>query len=379
MGKNFMEMTFKKQSMLGVGLVEVMVALALGLFLLGGLSQVYLANKRSYDTAESLSRMQENLRFAAEMVAEDIRMAGFMPCRRTDKMVNVLNGGTSTWWSDFFNRGISGYDGDHTDDDTGADDHGDAGIPSGTFDNHVDDTDIVTILRGGESSYSVVKHTPTAASLELNSLHDLVDGDIVLVCDLTNSAILQLTNASSTNVNIVHNSGVSNPAPGNATKGLGWPIPDPVTTNGTAYPFGPDSHLVRFTPKAYFIGTNPRGGRSLYRASFNYSGGTASMTTDELVEGIENMQILYGVDSSDNGYPNKYVRADQVLDISGVAWQDVVSVRIGLLAQTPVGIAINNDEDTYTLAGTSVDPEAEDRRQRYQYNTTIKIRNRGAM
>jgi len=378
MGKKFMEMTFKKRSMLGVGLVEVMVALALGLFLLGGLSQIYLANKRSYDTAESLSRMQENLRFAAEMVAEDIRMAGFMPCRKTDKMANVLNSGTSTWWTDFFGGGVSGYDGDHTDDDTGADDHGDVGIPSGTtFVDHVSGTDIVTTLRGGESSYSVVSHVPSSAQFKLDSLHDLVDGDIILVCDLTNSAILQLTNANSSNVTLVHNTGVSNPAPGNATKGLGWPIPDPVTTNGTPYAFGPDSHLVKFTPKAYFIGTNGSGGRSLYRASLDNTGGTASMDKDELVEGIENMQILYGVDSSGNGYPNTYVRADQVMDVA--TWQDVVSVRIGLLAQTPVGIAINNDADTYTLAGTSVGPEAADRRQRYQYNTTIKIRNRGAM
>ncbi|MCP4089323.1 MAG: prepilin-type cleavage/methylation domain-containing protein, partial [Gammaproteobacteria bacterium] len=98
----------------------------------------------------------------------------------------------------------------------------------------------------------------------------------------------------------------------------------------------------------------------------------------EVAEGIENMQLLFGVDTSGDNNANKYVRADEVLD-TGVTWNDVVSVRLGLLAQTPSGIAINNDTDTYKLAGTDVSPDAADRKQRYQYNTTIKIRNRGEM
>jgi type IV pilus assembly protein PilW len=366
-----------KHSMSGVSLVEIMVALTIGIFLLGGLGQIYLSNKQSYETAEGLSRMQENLRFAAEAVAQDIRMAGFMPCRQTDKVANTLNN-PDTWWTDFFNYGIGGYDGDHIDDDTGSDDHGSAGIPAG-FSSHVASTDIVTILRGGESSYTVVDHVPTSAQFKINTLHDLDKGDIVMVCDLTNAAILQITNSNSTNVTIVHNTGTG--SPGNRTKGLGYPVPDPVTTIGTAYTFGPDSHLVKFSPRAYFIGTNGSGGRSLYRARYttDSSSITASITTDELVEGIENMQILYGVDANGDDYADRYVRADEVLDISGVTWMDVVTVRIGFLAQTPKEIALDDDSDTYSLAGTSVSPDVSDRKQRYQYNTTIKIRNRGAM
>jgi type IV pilus assembly protein PilW len=371
-----MQILNSKRRMLGLGLVEVLVGMALGLFLMAGLGQVYLANKQSYNTAEGLSRMQESLRFAAEMIAQDVRMAGFMPCRETDNIANVLNSGTTTWWADFFNRGISGYDGDHTDDDTGADDHGRAGIPiDGTFDDHVAGTDIVTILRGGESSYNIVTHNAPSATFDLDRLHDLVDGDIVMVCDLTHSAVLQLSQAQPTNVNLVHNTGTA--TPGNCTKSLGHPVVcSPI---GNAYTFGPDSHLVRFSPRAYFIGTNNSNGRSLYRATLAVDGSAvASMEVNELVEGIENMQILYGIDTTDSGYADRYVRADEVLDTTAT-WKEVVSVRIGLLAQTPREIAINNDSDSYTLAGTSVNPDVTDRKQRYQYNTTIKIRNRGAL
>ncbi|MCP4128533.1 MAG: hypothetical protein GY753_15940, partial [Gammaproteobacteria bacterium] len=315
-------MPLLKRCMRGVGLVEIMVAMAIGLFLTGGLIQVYLANKRSYDTAEGLSRMQENLRFAAEIVAKDIRMAGFMPCRQTDKVANVVNRSTDTdWYLDFFNLAVGGYDGDHTDDDTGATDHGKAGIPSATgspYTNHVTDTDIVVTLRGGEDSYSVVHHKASDAEFKLNTTHNLYDGDIVMVCDLTNAAILQISTADSSSVTIDYEIGGS---PGNSTVALGSPV-------GTAYEYGPDSHLVTFSPRAYFIGTNSRGGRSLYRATLEYSSlGVPAMGADEVAEGIENMQLLFGVDTSGDNNANKYVRADEVLD-TGVTWNDVVSVRL---------------------------------------------------
>lgn len=363
-----------------------MVALTIGLFLLGGLTQVYLSNKQSYNTGESLSRMQENLRFAAEAIAQDVRMAGFMPCRQTDKVANVVVDSSSTWWLDFYNMGISGYDGDNTDDDTGLDDHGNVGIPdeftSPDPGAYVADTDIVIMLRGGESSYSVVKHNPSAASFQINRISDLDKGDIVMICDLTNSAITQLTQAHPVNVTIVHSlASGGNPSPGNCTKGLGFPAPDPCDGAdkdplGKPHTFGPDSHVVKFSPRAYYIGTNASGGRSLYKAILNNNAGDISMGVSEVVEGIENMQILYGVDTTDSGYANKFVRADEVMDVA--TWKDVVSVRIGFIAQTPREIALENDTDEYTIAGTTVDPDDEDRKQRYQYNTTIKIRNRGA-
>ncbi len=371
-----MKLPLLKRCIRGVGLVELMVAMAIGLFLIGGLIQVYLANKQTYETTEGLSRMQENLRFAAEKVAEDIRMAGFMPCRQTDKIANVLNTPT-VWWEDFFNQGVNGFDGDHTDDVTGVNDHGAVGITAigAPFTNHVAGTDIVVTLRGGENSYSVVSHTPTAASIKLNKFPtNLDDGDIVLICDLNNASVMQLSTASSTNVNIVHNTGTG--SPGNCTKGLGFPRT--CTTNGTAYTYGPDSHLVKFEPLAYYIGTNNSGGRSLYRVRHINTATTVSMISQELVEGIENMQLLYGVDDDDDDTADKYVRADEVLNTSAT-WNDVVSVRLGLLAQTPKEIALNNDTGTYKLVGTNVSPDTADRKQRYQYNTTIKIRNRGEL
>lgn len=61
----------------GFTLVELMIALALGIFLIGGVVLMFSANKAASLDAEQLSRMQENIRFASGLMIRDIRNAGF--------------------------------------------------------------------------------------------------------------------------------------------------------------------------------------------------------------------------------------------------------------------------------------------------------------
>jgi type IV pilus assembly protein PilW len=61
----------------GLTLVEMMVAMAIGVFLTWGAIQMYASSKRNYTISESMSRLQENGRFALETMEPDIRMAGY--------------------------------------------------------------------------------------------------------------------------------------------------------------------------------------------------------------------------------------------------------------------------------------------------------------
>ena len=61
----------------GFSLVELMVAMALSIFLIGGVTLTYLSGRATSVETEELSRMQENLRFAADFLVRDIRNAGF--------------------------------------------------------------------------------------------------------------------------------------------------------------------------------------------------------------------------------------------------------------------------------------------------------------
>jgi type IV pilus assembly protein PilW len=58
-------------------LIELMVALAIGMFLMIGAITVFMQSRTTFRVTESLARMQENGRFALEALEPDIRMAHY--------------------------------------------------------------------------------------------------------------------------------------------------------------------------------------------------------------------------------------------------------------------------------------------------------------
>jgi type IV pilus assembly protein PilW len=118
----------------------------------------------------------------------------------------------------------------------------------------------------------------------------------------------------------------------------------------------------------YYIANNDNTEPSLYRESLVTQAGNATSAAEELVEGVEDMQILYGEDTSqvslatcpDDGCSvDTYVAANAVTN-----WNRVVSVRVTLTMRTP--------EDNLA---TEVDA-AGDRRIRKTFTMTIAVRNR---
>lgn len=63
--------------MRGFTLIELMVAMVLSLFLIGGVVLMYASSKAAYLDSNQLSRLQENIRFASDYMVRDIRNAGF--------------------------------------------------------------------------------------------------------------------------------------------------------------------------------------------------------------------------------------------------------------------------------------------------------------
>jgi len=337
----------------GFSLVELMIAMLLGLFLIGGVISVFLSNKQVYRQNENLARMQENARYAFEVVGRDIREAAGIPCGSNMPTGNVLNNSATNWWTNWGN-GIQGYEGTQT-------------LPAkatgtGTA-QRVNGTDAVVIYSATEDSGVVVTdHDPTAAQFKVNTTaHGFADGDIVLVCDYKQAAIFQITSASSSNVTIVHNTG-NTVAPGNCSKGLGFPTV--CTTNGTPYTFESGGFLTKLSANAWYIGVNGRGGRSLYRVRIDNkntngtcgTGGskpTSCTTTEEMAEGITDMQIQYLAKDASGNLPTSYVDADSVTD-----WTRVVATRLVFTLQSLESVGTNTAPLTRT------------------WNTVITLRNR---
>src|SRR5512138_738826 len=61
----------------GMTLIELMVALAIGAFLMIGAITVFMQSRTTFRLNDSISRLQENARFALEALEPDIRMAHY--------------------------------------------------------------------------------------------------------------------------------------------------------------------------------------------------------------------------------------------------------------------------------------------------------------
>ena len=93
---------------------------------------------------------------------------------------------------------------------------------------------------------------------------------------------------------------------------------------------------------------------------------------DELVEGIENMQILMGEDTDGDGTANRYVSPPEPGDLH---MHPVVSVRISLLAVSPYN-NVTTEPAPYFFNGDLVTPNDNDRYLRKVFTTTITLRNK---
>ena len=361
-------LAIKKQ--FGFTVVELMVALVLGLILLGGVLQIYLSTKRTHDITEGLSRLQESTRFSFDMMARDIRMAGYIPCGQPQTTASVVNNAATFWWSDIFARPIQGFEGG-------------ASLPSGvTLNGHVDESDVLLILRGGSKVAAVEFYNSAANQFVMQ--RDLgpawvEEGSLMIACDPRHAAFFQAgdyTDGTPSNLEV----SVSGNSPGNCTTNLGETIPPACA--GPNHSFGNDTQLVDYKAVIYYVASSPSGDdNSLYREYLLVDGSNNIDTrAEELLEGVDNMQLLYGVDPNNDDIADQYVQADAVAD-----WSQVVTVRIGLLLASGDGLRSGSDVDTqtYRVANTLIGPasgsetvtHAEDRRKRYVSSATVSVRN----
>jgi type IV pilus assembly protein PilW len=274
---------------------------------------VLLANRESYRTSEALGRMQENARFTFEVLGRSIRAAGGNPCGG-NKVANVLINQSTAWWANWGNNAVRGYEAN------------DAQFPqpvgSGVA-QRVAGADALILMSGAlDEGVVITDHNPNSAQFKVNTTqHGLADGDIVMACDNDHAAIFQVTNANSSNVTIVHNTGAGNP--GNCSKGLGYPT-DCSSVNGNLYTFAGNGFLAKLSAEAWYIGNNSRGGRSLYRIYLAGSGNNPT-APEEVVPDVRDMQLAYLASSA-----NDYAPADSITD-----WGKVVAVRLEITTEAP--------------------------------------------
>lgn len=296
--------SFRRRSVAGgFTLVELMVAMVLGLVVIAGAGSVFLSNQRVYRTNRALSDVQDSTRLAFELLARDIRHAGLTACSNSARVANVLKGGPAaggaTWWANW-NNAVRGYAGN------------DPVVAAGNGEgDRVANTHSLQLLGGDSASHSVASHDPTTAQFVLNEADpDYLAKDVFIVCDYDHAAIFQSSAYSASAKTVGHATTADN-----CSTGLGFP-----TSCGTAnfYTFGSNAYLTRLNVADWYIGRNPDGGTSLYR--FGRAGGGA-LTRQEMVRGVTNLQLTYHQD----GLATPFVEAASVTN-----WNNVSAVRATL-------------------------------------------------
>ncbi|MEJ2363020.1 MAG: PilW family protein [Gammaproteobacteria bacterium] len=349
----------------GFTLVELMIAIAISAILLLGVVQVFVISRHSYHLDNGLAHAQENARFAVHTLSEDIRMAGYIGCRAVN-VANILNNQTN--WMFDFDTPLQGWDGSKM-----------SSFPSEFASKAVAGTDAIVVLRGGNTQYQITQVNGSGAlassSFQLSTTAGLSQFDIVMVSDCNQASIFQITNTTpSTNTTVVHQTGTG--TPGNCTNNMGSPVPTTGCTNtsGTNYAYGLSAGMLKLVATAYYIGKSTSGtGNALYRLSMDK--GKAG-NPEELAEGVEDMQILYGVDTNGDGLANQYITADKVSAITD-GFKKVVSVRLGLLVDTTTDVLKAATTKTFNLPGKTITDT--DKKLHFPIVTTIKLRNRGVM
>lgn len=410
-----------KQGQAGVTLVELMVALVVSSILLLGVAKIYSTSKRSSKVNKDFAVLQEEGRIALNYLVRDIRMAGYMGCAfnngstqfqcylKTTK--NYICDGSGS-----FKNGLLGYDytgtaannstaftmtvdstttppnqltagssANWSNYDGGATS---SGLPSSfpATPAAVEGSDIIVVKFAAGNSYPLQSDTTSTNTLNVsvsdngiagtkncNGATGFCDGDIMLISNCSKATIFQAGNianatATSTQVlNIIHNN-ASNPVPGNQATYFTW---DASTSTSPGKYKATDSEVMKYFTWAYFVANNANGVPALYRHD-----GIQGDAAVELVDGVENMQVLYGIDTSGDGTANYYASANQV-DFTDTA-KPVVAVRISLLVRSKNEIPNRTPASkSYTLANSQI-KNASDKRLRKIFTTTIKVRNKGS-
>jgi type IV pilus assembly protein PilW len=335
-----MNMTSNKQA--GLSLIELMIAIALGIFITGGLISLFINSNQTYRVQENLSRMQENARFAMGFLSRDIRVADYSGCNNQsiNNAQNHLDITAANQALYGFSAGIDGVNG---------------AVNANTA---LDNPDEITISSASDTGLFLQPPFGPLPSDNINIAagNGLQKGDIIAISDCEKTDIFQISNDPSGGA-IAHSLNPVSPpiVPGN--KNLAS-----CSTAGAhclSKVYQGEAGIIRISTLKYEIKTSTSGvGLSLFRNN-----------NDEIAEGIDNMQILYGQDTDNDGAANYYVPAGT----AGLNMDEVVSVRISLLVVS-LDDNLATQAQQYTYNSGTVTPA--DRRLRQVFTSTISLRNR---
>lgn len=305
----------------GFSLIEIMIAMALGLFIIAGLATVYVSSKATYALRDQISEMDENARIAMKALRTHIEIAGYS----SDAGVQLENYLLPTG---FVAQAVT--------------------CPTGQ-------TNVINVSRVASSADGAVLN-----SLPLTTNQIMARGDSIGFSFLADDQIFEDCTASSWKNRCMVN-------------------PDASLRDWASQ--SPNSQLVRRVYSSFRIQKNASRENSIGEGIPELvCGGSLNSLSQPWAQGIENMQLRYGVDILPNTIPagqKKQWQVDRYWSATEVtannAWDKVALVQVALLVRTLDPVFEQAEAKAYQLFGQQVNTD--DRYKRSVYTTTIYLRN----
>jgi type IV pilus assembly protein PilW len=328
------------RSQRGFTLIELMISLVIGLLLSAAIVKIYADTSQIYRFQSAVSEVQENGRFASTFLRRAARLAGNFGCDASKPISGSTLSDAEATNLQFFNgappqpaQPIGGTEG--------------GGINS--------DELILRGTTGGGVRLEETPASPTAAlTVETTSGLGSRSPSFAVISDCNTTHMFKITDVAD------------------------GAVSDTITHTGTtqAYTTENGARVQEVEVVRYCIGAAVAGGdiQALKRLINPGAGQTCPINGEELVEGIQNMQVRYGVDNSGDGFANRYVTAPAA---GHADWALVTTLRIELLVRS-LANGITSAAVPYTLGGTETTPAAGDRHLYKVMTNTITLRNKGS-
>ncbi|WP_078121902.1 PilW family protein [Thiosocius teredinicola] len=339
-----MSLRFKQK---GLTLVELMISVALSLLLLAGVMVLFSGNKTSHRMQEGMSTLQDSGRYAVTAIKRDINAAGFGGCISSSQDPILIAASPLPYVREYRDGQLVAGEND---------------VSGRTIEGEpvTDGTDVLQIRGPLGSAVFYVKQRVSAIPpiVVQGDASAFATGDYLVVSDCVHTEIFKASSVSVTtgppaSTTIAHASSHNDRGGIFQTK------------------MGSDSVVMRLSTHTYFIApsswTNASGATvlSLYRA-------TGDGSPDELLQGVEDMQVTYGIDSNGDGGVDSFRDAASVTD-----WTQVASVNVSLLVNS-----VDNASDTlasyrYSPVGSAaITPSnTADRLMRQEFTAVLTARN----
>jgi type IV pilus assembly protein PilW len=344
--------SYSSRKQQGLSLIELMIAVSLGAFILLAVSQIYVSNLQSNSLQKAFSRVQESGRIGVELLVRKIRMADYWGCasNNTENIQNNLDTTHENYAGQAANVVAS-----MTQPGLSAENDVAAGTTVAGIE-VVAGTDVIHLTgAGGGSSIQIEKPymNTNSAALHVSVGNGLEQGDLLLVTDCSGGDIFEVTSANpNTSGQVTHNTGTVTLV-GNESQNF-------------SKSYGADATVMRPETTSFFIAQGVNGQPSLYMAK-------DFANPQEMVMGVENMQIFYGEDSDGDKVIERYAVAPASPPVAGdIDLDNVLSVRIQLLIASDDD-TVNQDGNDLLFNGNNIEADG---RLRKVYTVVANIRNR---